>query len=541
MAIMAMGTVSKNKTIILCSALLFSQSAFSGDLQFTPSIKIDETYTDNVELTTNNKISSLVSQTAFLLDSSYQAQYATFNFHSESIYALYSHDHEKDDDFHTLDADFAIQLWPNGISFIGSAKLDRRSKNSARNSLADIVSGDTVEVQTYTSGFGYIIENSLFLINSKLNYHFTESEDDIGNREGYIGSFLSKNGSSAKNIFWDTSASYQENKNNGQDSKMYRGEIKLGYITPYDFNPFLRYYDEDNSGSINSGQSKESNSYGLGVRWLITPRFYLDVSYNKPIGTQLDIDGKTQKEYVDASINWQPSIRTQLEASFSQRFYGDSYGLNLTHENKRLTNSISYIEDVQSFTRNNYIAKSLGSFWCPNEDSPSGTNPDQETTDLTNCYAQGDSNIDFDNYHLIGLNEFELIEDDQFSLNKALNWTSSLALSRTTFTLTLTASTRENLETHIEDNNDAAKFSIKRKVSGRSNIALNFSYTDNQLQKKSENERRDRYRQYAINYDKSLNSELKADFSLAYVNRSSKQQQFNYKEGRVTFKITKGF
>ncbi|MGB0938828.1 MAG: TIGR03016 family PEP-CTERM system-associated outer membrane protein, partial [Colwellia sp.] len=116
MAIMAMDTAQKNSVRAVCLALFCSKFAFAGEWQFTPSIDVDETYTDNVRLTPVNEESSLVSQAKLLIESSYEAQHTSFNFGSESTYAFYSHDHELDSDYHNLNSDFRFQLWPNGIT-----------------------------------------------------------------------------------------------------------------------------------------------------------------------------------------------------------------------------------------------------------------------------------------------------------------------------------------------------------------------------------------------------------------------------------------
>ena len=284
MAIMAMDTVKKTKLATICAATLFSQCACAGDWQFKPSLLIEETYTDNVELTLSDEISSLVSQTGIEIDTTYESQYLQFNLKSKSVYAFYSHDHELDDDFHTLASDFNLKLGRQGLSLIGSANIDNRARNGARNSLADIVSADTTRVESYSGGLAYDIANSDFHVNSSITYNLTESEDNVGNQDGYSASVSTKNGNSARVLFWDAQSAYQERKNNNQSSRVYRGEIKLGFITAWKLNPFLRYYDEDNKGSINRSQSTESNSYGVGIRWLINPRLQLDISYNKPIG-----------------------------------------------------------------------------------------------------------------------------------------------------------------------------------------------------------------------------------------------------------------
>ena len=57
---------------------------------------------------------------------------------------------------------------------------------------------------------------------------------------------------------------------------------------------------------------------------------------------------QTETTFDDKLINALHKPILVLEASFSERFYGDSYGLNFTHRNKRLTNTVSYVEDIQT-------------------------------------------------------------------------------------------------------------------------------------------------------------------------------------------------
>tara|TARA_B110000438_G_C15821274_1_gene654570 strand:- start:44 stop:1666 length:1623 start_codon:yes stop_codon:yes gene_type:complete len=540
MAITAMGMAHKTKLSAVCVALICSNFANAGDWQFDPSINIDETYTDNVRLTTNNEQSSLVTQAGLSLESTYKAQQAEFNFSSESIYALYSHDHELDNDYHTVSSDLRVQLWPNGIVVFAGLDISNQSRNGSRNALADIVSADTVQVENYDGGLEYNVNNSDFIINSSIGFRQTNSADNIGNREGVIAQLDSVNGTNARYVFWELEHSYQDLKNSNQQGKQSQSEVKIGLITDLGLNPFIRYYDEDNSGDLNSGnRSIESNSYGLGVRWLITPRLGLNASYNQPIGDNLDLDGDEQKPYVNASIQWQPSPRTKLEANISERFYGTSYGLDFTHRNKRLTNTISYVEDVQSFTRNNFVSNIVGFYFCPSSN----------ITSVADCIIQDEGNIFPDNpndlnnpgFQIFPIQDFTLVEDNVFSLNKTLSWSSTLALPRTIINFNANVQNRENLESLNKDDQSAISLNIKRKVSGRSSINIDLSYTETNLLIDTEFERIDRYRRYQISYEKSLNSALSFDLTLSYLNRNSDNTLFNYEEGRVSAKITKGF
>jgi uncharacterized protein (PEP-CTERM system associated) len=532
MAIMVMDT-ALNKTVLAAAIFaILSANTFAGEWQFTPQLIIDETYTDNVNLSVNDTTASLVSQTGVELSTLFSSKKLDFTFDAKSLYAMYSHDHDTDDDYHTLDSSFRLKLGPKGLALIGSAAISNQARNNSRNALADIVSGDTTRVENYSGGLQYTINNSDFIVGSGIQYQTTKSQDGIGEREGYAVKFLSKNGSAARNIYWDASSKYSDATNQGRDGQLFKGEVKIGLITGYKITPFIRYYDETNDGDlVDNSSSLESDSYGGGLRWLISPRLLLDLSYNTPTGNQLDLDGKEQQDYAAATIRWEPSQRTTLIIDYGQRFYGKSYGFDFVHRNKRLTNTITYVEDVQAFTRNNYESVALGTFLCPQG----------EVSDTSACFVNNNDNINVDDYQLVNLNDFVLVEDIGLSLNKELNWLSELALPLTTFSISISSLTRENLNTRVVNEDQRASFSIKRKVSGKSNIKLALEYTDTHFLLEQDNERQDRYRRYSLEYDKSLNSKLTVKLGVSHLNRSSTTQSFNYEEDRITLKFSKGF
>ena len=536
MDITAMGMAQKTKLSSVFIALICSNLVLAGDWQFDPSIIIDETFSDNVSLIANNEQSSLVTQAGLNIASTYKARQALFNFSSQSSYALYSHNHDLDNDYHTLATDLRLELWPKGIVVFGGVNISNQSRNRSRNALADIVSADTTQVETYNGGIEYNIKNSTYVVNSSIGYKKSNSADNIGNRESVITQLNSTNGTGTRHAFWELQHNYQEQKNNGKNGKQSQSEAIIGLITDYNVNPFVRYYNEDNSGDINTtNRSLESNSYGLGVRWLISPRLRLDASYNKPIGDKLDVNDDEQKAYVNTAVQWQPSPRTKLSANISERFYGTSYGLDFTHSNRRLTNKISYVEDIQAFTRNNFVPNTIGFYFCPNNISQ-----------IEECILKDDITI-FPNApnnqgsQISLIQDFTLVEDNVYSLNKTFSWTSKLALPRTTVSFNANQQNRENLDTRIEDELNSTSLSIKRKVSGRSSLSLNLSYTETSLQLDTEFERTDRYRRYQLDYETSLNSALSFNVAVSYLNRSSGNAPLNYEEGRVSAKITKGF
>ena len=531
MAIMAMDTKVKQLVVILSSCFIaFTSSA--GDWQLKSSVNLDETYSDNLELSQTEKTSGLVSQLGVNLGADYKAQNASLTFDSTSTQAFYSHDHELDQAYHDIKANGRILLWPNGLTFTASAAVTNQARNNSQNALASIISADLVQTERYQAGLEYDIDNSRYALKTNAGYQSSTSEDGFGESEGSNFSLSSSNGSAARHIFWDGSARINESKRSNRNSKQRSIEVKLGLITRYNFIPFIRYYDEDNSGNISSNNSFETNSYGLGFRWQVKPRLFIDLSYNEPIDNNGDNTNSQTEAYLDLLVNWQPTSRTKVVLSHSERFYGDSYGLNLSHSNRRLTNTISYNEQVQSFTRDNYQIVS-STFICQNPDA----------IDLSDCFIQNGDVFNPEDISLITINSLEIVEDNDYWLNKRLQWSSVLTLPRTSFSLSLNHSDRENLNSGSSNITKSASLGADRKLSPSSTLGLQASYNERGYGQSSINRdgQTDKYRRYGINYKKSLNQALDFTLDLDRINRTSNQERYNYSENRLSLRLTKDF
>ncbi|SET37333.1 TIGR03016 family PEP-CTERM system-associated outer membrane protein [Thalassotalea agarivorans] len=524
-----MGTAITNKyllKIIIIISSVFSCSTLGQEWRFTPGVTLDETWTDNVELTRYNRTQSLVGQYGVTLQETYQSQDIEFNFNSHSIYATYSHDSDLNDDYHTGNVDGSILLWPQGIRLFGDASVSFQSRNQFRNALADLVSGDLVQRVSYSGGASYDIFNRHTETTLSAIYSNTEYEDDIGNSERVQVDLSTQNGSGARMLFWQVNGSFNTQQDGDRDGEYYVVEAKVGLITNIDLVPFVRYFDEDSKGNINNGLALGSQAAGAGLRWLVTPRWYIDASYNTP----LNADDPQQDDFWDISTAWQPTRRTEMEASYSQRFYGKAYGLSIRHRNKRLTNSISYTEQIEAFTRDNYVVTASGFYWCP-----------QDTVEPADCYLQEDETINPENYTLTQLNNYEPVVDYQYSLNRRLTATSELALRRTRITLTAQANDREALASGQEDVYGSISLSISRDLSEDTRIRLTGSANLQYLAYQTESETSNRYFRSELAYEKDLAEELNITIGANHLNRLSTDELYIYQENRIFFRLNKEF
>jgi uncharacterized protein (PEP-CTERM system associated) len=517
----------KNRTLLTAALLtIYSPITWANEWQFEPTVRVNETYSDNVNLDNNGKTSSFVNQLGLGADAIYKSNNTTLDLQAEALRATYSHNSDLDDLFLTLNSNVKVKLGSSGLSLLGTASIENRPQNSYINPYADLISGETTQFEQYSAGLGYNVRNSKYTISSSLLLNRSSSEDGFGEQHGYSASISSQNGTHSKNIFWDVNASYSERNNNNRTGRSNTTELKVGYISAYKFTPFVRLYQEDNSGSVGSARFAESDSFGVGFRWLVIPRLKVDLSYNFPSDESSD---NNQDDYYDVNVNWQPTQRTTLTAGLSQRFYGDSYDFSLSHKTRRLTNRISYEESIQTFTRDSFSVVNQGFFWCPNSASVA-------TFDVCVSDTTG---LDLNEYSIRPILDFQIIEDDSFSLNKNWSWLSSLAFKRTTLTFTANKTERLNLSDNVKSKVDRVNFKVSRKISGFSTVDLSTLYTKNHNSIGLDTEVLSQHRRYTIDYNRKLNRTLSFTLGLSHQNSHSIQAFFTYKENRISLELNK--
>jgi len=469
--------------------------------------------------------SSLVSQFIIGVDSNFSSEKLQFSLSGTESLVGYSHESQLNDDYQTLQANSTYKIWDNKLQAIFSSSITNVSNNDSNNSLADLVSGDTIQQINNSAGLQYNNANSDYSLSSVFTYNVVNTEDNIGESNGYIALINSENGNAARAIFWQVNGSFSHQENNLFNNESYQFETKIGAITTYKINPFIRFYNEKVSGSTAGNNPDAIPSWGPGLRYQAASNFIIDLSYNYVDDTEVS------DNYLSADIDWQPSARTSIKANYSKRFFGDSYALDFSHRTKKLTNTVSYDETIEVFDRNNFTTID-NIIWCPNG-----------AFELTDCLPLGEIPTNTNDYQNITISALELIESNEFSLNKRLSWLSTLAFTRTTFTLDISSRERESLTSDIIDNYITARFSVSRRISTRSSVTVFADYRDNTFDKDRPDGPRqeDTYKTFSANYTRSLASSLNAFLTLQFIDRQSNIERFIYNEARVSINLTKDF
>ena len=252
---------------LMLGTLFLSNTVLAGEWRFTPNLGITETYTSNVELNRLDEKSSLVSQLIIGADAKFISRKLQFSFTGTETLAAYSHDSELNDDYQTLQANASYYLWEDKLQVIANSSIANVSGNDSNNSLADLVTGDTIQQKNYSSGLIYNTANSDYALSSSLIYSLVDTEDDIGESNGLSAFINSANGNAARYVFWQIDGQFSNRKNNGFTSENYKLETKIGAITPYKLNPFLRLYNERVTGTLAGSNPGSIPSWGPGFRY----------------------------------------------------------------------------------------------------------------------------------------------------------------------------------------------------------------------------------------------------------------------------------
>lgn len=524
------------KIALLGLTFFGSSQVFAGDLQIQPRASANMVVSDNVELTESDEDLSLVA----LLSPGIHVQYLASGAELDLDYAItqsfYSHDFDLNDTYNDLILESSLDLWDTDFKLLTNASITNISRDNAENAQSDLVSGDTVQYFNSSMGLLYNTKSSAFSIDSKVMFTYSDSEDSIGEREGFNASFNSENGNSARLVFWDVNARYSEYDNNSRTGSYYTTEGIAGWITNYKINPFIRYYDEGTSGNLNDSKIRGTQSIGAGVRWQVSNHTQLDVAYNF-VDKGSEPDGGVTEEaedYVSASLEWQPSKRTQLHASYYKRFFGDAYKLSYNHRTKRLTTRVSYNEEISVFDRQDSLQGREREIWCL-KDAPIGPGT---------CIISPGPDFDLTDYFLVAtIGDDDLQQSQSFTLVKTLSLTTQLALKRTTYGFQISKTKREDLNFRDNDDYDRASFNIDRFINRTLVGSVGFSFSNNTFDNNDTlgYVQNDYYRIYLANLQKSIGHSIIVTSTFQHLNRSSNREGFTYSENRLSIQLVKEF
>ena len=268
--------------------------------QITPSIAIDGTFTDNVNLTENNRKSDFVTRISPGIRIDGQSARASGNLNYQWQQYLYADTSARNNQQKSLAANGRLELVEQWLFLDASHNTSQQAVSAfgTQGVGNELINSNRTEVSSFRLS-PYIQGRLASVADYQLRYSGTHSSSDSGALSG---------GTAATTQAW-----------NGQLS----GVTPLTYLS-WAFN--VDNLDIDHSSGF---KSQNDRMYGTLI-YLIVPQVRLSVS----AGTESDnfLAGVERKKgTAGVGIEWAPTERTKVAIRKDRRSFGDSFSADFTH------------------------------------------------------------------------------------------------------------------------------------------------------------------------------------------------------------------
>jgi hypothetical protein len=365
MVVMASTASSKSSRCFLALALLVPALTWASDWRITPRITLSEVYSDNPDLVSSSQAKSdwITEITPGI---SVQRDGGRVKVHADYRMTglIYASDSSRNDIYHGLDGKAFAELVQDWFYVDATARISQQLREGASTGDTGVVGvGGVGGVGGGVGGGGQVgisgINNtsqvgaysispylkrrlgSFATVEARVTYDdviASDSQTSDGQTTRYRLSAVS--GNLYYPLTW--SASYDKSETNNSDygrhqrrSRRYQCPLRLSK----DFSLLAQASLEKNDYSGVGEDEEDYKSYGVGVSYTPSRRFSADVYYN-------DSNADDDDKYISGSVTLNPTLRTSIKASSTQRSYGESYGLNLSHRTRQSTWSLNYQDDL---------------------------------------------------------------------------------------------------------------------------------------------------------------------------------------------------
>ena len=409
----------------------------------------------------------------------------------------------------------SINLIENALrlSIVGAQNYRVSSQEQGAFSDKIFSTGNLSQVQQYAITLDYITPNASYVgLDMSSTYSNVSTDKSIDTNVNGLDSenvsFFSRlrSGKELRLVTFDFNGQYTDTTRTGYSN--FKSDSLNGNIH---FNLFKQLnlvvlgnqtnYDLDRVGG--TGRSNiDTQSYGAGIELSNSENRRIQITYNR-----LKEENNTTN-YVGVDLNWAFSPRTSIDVNYGKRFYGDAYSVSAKYNLKNFKSSLSYSEDVTTFSRLNFETESLGIFVCS-----------IGSAELVDCFQP-----DGLDYVLQPGEEFRSYNDisvditNEVILSKSARY--ALGYSKRKLKISLGLSYRESdyLETDRSQIAKSASLSSNYQLSKRTNLGLGLN-----LLRRESNESIDYFDTFSANLSASrtLSENAKLDLAFRYLDRQS--------------------
>ncbi len=461
--------------------MLGGGAAFAGEWRIVPGISVQESYTDNVNLASSGlEDDDFITEVTPSLSLRGQGGRLSANFDYSLQQLFYANDSDRNSLSHQLQASANAELVKQIVFVdVDASARQENSSNSGRLSDSNIsVTGNRNEVYTWRISpvvrhhFGnYANGEARFTVDQVLN-------SGGGSNSASTGSdLLIDSGSRFSRLPWSISY-HQQRVDNESDtiSKFERLNGTLRYV-------FSRKYSAFVNAGVENNQFSTSQDDSDGFSW-------------------------------DAGATWTPSPRTELEAGYGERFFGNNFSFSLSHQSRRAAWTASYQEDITT-TRQSQI--------------------DRQLIPLVDAF--GDPVLDPGTGLLVQVPVDTATITEEVLVEKQFRGGVTLRGRRTDASVSLFNTQREFQLSGADEEVFGASASISRRLSQRTTVSLNGGWQQSEL---AGGAREDRRWNAGVSMTRQFR-DLSAQASFQRVQQESDLAASEYEENRFTVNLNLSF
>jgi uncharacterized protein (PEP-CTERM system associated) len=421
-----------------------------------------------------------------------------------------------------------LTLIENALTFTLNGAQNYRVVNQQQAGFSDEIlgSGNLTKSRSNSAQLNFSIPNPLYFgFNLQSSYSKTQTDRSQETQTGVDGDNVGVSvrlyqGKRIRPINFDISAQYNDtSRANFENFESTRVQATFGLpiMKKVDLvvTGSLDEYGIDQTGFIGR-PNLDTTSYGAGFKWSPSNGRNIALTYN-----QLE-EGENQTDFVGVNLAWAFSARTALNLDYGKRFYGDAYRLDFTHSLKSLRTSVSYSEDVTTFSR--LGASSIntnGIFVC-----------EFGSTELIDCFQP--NSLD---YQLQAGEEFRASTEIDTDISEEVilrkSGTASIGYQKRKVTMSVDATYRrtEYLESDRISINRSLRLNVNYAMGRKTNISLVSSIATNQF---TASETADTTLATTINFRRSLSRYLNLNIATRLLDRESDNLARNGTDKRLT-------
>jgi uncharacterized protein (PEP-CTERM system associated) len=431
-------------------------------------------------------------------------------------------------DYTNLRYSSTLTLIENALFLALNGAQNYRVVNQQQADFSDEILGsdNLTKSRNNSAQLNFSIPNPIYLgFTLQSTYSKTQTDQSQDGQTGVDGENLGVStrlyqGKNLTRVKFDISAQYNDtSRANFQNFESTRVQGNLGFPIIKKLDVIITGNTEDN----NTGQTETTNlsnldttSYGAGLKWTPSNGRNLSLTYN-----QLE-EGENQTRFIGVDLAWAFSNRTALNFDYGKRFYGDSYSLNFNHSLKSLRTSVSYSEDLTTFSRLGASSTNItGIFVCQ-----------LGSTELIDCFQP-----DTLDYQLQAGEEFrattEVVTDISEEVILRKSGTASIGYSKRKVTMSIDASYRrtEYLESDRLSINRSLRLNVNYALSPKTNIGFASTLATNQF---NELETADTTMTTSLNFRRSIGRYLNLNIAARFLDRESDNLNRNGTDKRLT-------